>query len=85
MNGKPNVLLASLLGEETSMKTFPLAALHMLPALASQDTLCQVRAACFLYECMNAPWPLPTNNLNFQDRLNAIVNCYYFWSQIGDW
>lgn len=32
------------------MKTFPLAALRMLPALASQDTLCQVRAARFLYE-----------------------------------
>lgn len=55
MNSKPNVLLASLLGEETSMKTFPLAALRMLPAQASQDTLCQVRAARFLYECMNAP------------------------------
>lgn len=48
MNSKPNVLLASLLGEETSMKTFPLAALRMLPALASQDTLCQVRAARFM-------------------------------------
>lgn len=83
MNGKPNVLFASLLGEETSMKTFPLAVLRMLPARASQDTLCQVRAARFLYESA-----LTTPYQQSQFSGQAQCNCqyyYYFWSQSGDW
>lgn len=65
-------LMSSLVAYWVRKQSFPLAALHMLPARASQDTLCQVRAARFLYECI-----LTTPNQQSQFSGQAQCNFQY--------